>query len=312
MVRHYVLWVRRALAVRTSLARTRMSANFGNIGSVRNGIIALILGFAPLAPAIAETLLLRPARVFDGVNPAPHEGWSVLVEGDRIAAAGPNLAAPAGARVDRPSRRDPDARDDRGPFAPLPPPLQRDLVGRSGAARAARAAHRPRRGPRRADARSRLHDRARPRHRGRGLRRRRAQAGDRPGHRPRPSPARRDQGDRRARRLRPQGLRAGRRRSRRARRKSPGVDETIRAVRDQIAGGADIVKFYADYHWGKGEPTRVTLSQAELDAGVAAAHDAGRQVAVHATHRRGHDARRPRRRRHDRARLWRHRRGVPG
>lgn len=62
-----------------------------------------------------------------------------------------------------------------------------------------------------------------------------------------------------------------------------GIDETIRAVRDQVAGGADIVKFYADYHWGKGEPSRPTLSQAELDAGVAAAHDAGRLVAVHAT-----------------------------
>jgi imidazolonepropionase-like amidohydrolase len=61
-----------------------------------------------------------------------------------------------------------------------------------------------------------------------------------------------------------------------------GVDEIIRAVRDQVAAGATIVKFYADYHWGKGEPTRVTLSQAELDAGVAAAHDAGRLVAVHA------------------------------
>jgi imidazolonepropionase-like amidohydrolase len=36
-------------------------------------------------------------------------------------------------------------------------------------------------------------------------------------------------------------------------------------------------------HWGKGEPSRPTLSQAELDAGVAAAHDAGRLVAVHAT-----------------------------
>ena len=62
-----------------------------------------------------------------------------------------------------------------------------------------------------------------------------------------------------------------------------GVDETIGAVRDQIAGGADLIKFYADYHWGKGEPSRPTLSQAELDAGVAAAHDAGRPAAVHAT-----------------------------
>jgi imidazolonepropionase-like amidohydrolase len=62
-----------------------------------------------------------------------------------------------------------------------------------------------------------------------------------------------------------------------------GLDEIVRAVRDQVGGGADIVKFYADYHWGSHEPTRVTLSQAELDAGVAAAHDAGRLVAVHAT-----------------------------
>src|SRR5690348_10476849 len=62
-----------------------------------------------------------------------------------------------------------------------------------------------------------------------------------------------------------------------------GVDEIVRAVRDQVAAGADIVKFYADYHWGKGEPSRPTLSQAELNAGVAAAHDAGRLVAVHAT-----------------------------
>jgi imidazolonepropionase-like amidohydrolase len=61
------------------------------------------------------------------------------------------------------------------------------------------------------------------------------------------------------------------------------VDETTRAVRDQVAAGANLIKFYADYHWGKGEPSRPTLSQAELNAGVAAAHDAGRLVAVHAT-----------------------------
>src|SRR5690242_6088524 len=57
-------------------------------------LIAVLLG----APAVADTLLLRPARVFDGANPVPHKGWTVLVEGDRIAAAGPNVAAPAGAR----------------------------------------------------------------------------------------------------------------------------------------------------------------------------------------------------------------------
>jgi imidazolonepropionase-like amidohydrolase len=57
-----------------------------------------------LAPALTQaqeprSVLLRPARVFDGVDPRPHSGWSVLVRGDRIVAAGPNAAAPAGARV---------------------------------------------------------------------------------------------------------------------------------------------------------------------------------------------------------------------
>jgi len=34
-------------------------------------------------------ILLMPARVFDGVSPTPHEGWSVLVAGDKIEKAGP-------------------------------------------------------------------------------------------------------------------------------------------------------------------------------------------------------------------------------
>lgn len=56
----------------------------------------------------------------------------------------------------------------------------------------------------------------------------------------------------------------------------------VAAVRRQIAHGADWVKFYADYRWGPGEPSRATFSVEELRAGIAAAHDAGRKVAVHA------------------------------
>jgi imidazolonepropionase-like amidohydrolase len=46
-------------------------------------------------------LLLKPARVFDGVTTSPHEGWVVLVRGRRIEAAGPEgqVKAPEGARV---------------------------------------------------------------------------------------------------------------------------------------------------------------------------------------------------------------------
>ena len=44
-------------------------------------------------------MLLRPARVFDGTT--MHEGWTVLVRGERIAAVGPaaQVGAPADATV---------------------------------------------------------------------------------------------------------------------------------------------------------------------------------------------------------------------
>jgi imidazolonepropionase-like amidohydrolase len=47
----------------------------------------------------ARATLLVPARVFDGVGPRPHEGWAVLVRGDRIEAVGPRaeLRAPSDA-----------------------------------------------------------------------------------------------------------------------------------------------------------------------------------------------------------------------
>src|SRR5215213_6141624 len=45
--------------------------------------------------------LITPARVWDGTNTAPHEGWAVLVRGDRIEAVGPRaqITAPADATV---------------------------------------------------------------------------------------------------------------------------------------------------------------------------------------------------------------------
>ncbi len=55
-----------------------------------------------LAPAQAgRPVLIKPARVFDGVTPKPHDGWVVLVRGERIDSAGPasEVKAPADARV---------------------------------------------------------------------------------------------------------------------------------------------------------------------------------------------------------------------
>ena len=59
-------------------------------------------------------------------------------------------------------------------------------------------------------------------------------------------------------------------------------DGVVLAVRRQVAAGADVVKLYADYRWRPGEDSRPTFSEAELRAATAAAHDAGRSVAVHA------------------------------
>jgi imidazolonepropionase-like amidohydrolase len=66
------------------------------------------LGFAALALLVtsqglpaAAPVLLKPARVFDGIAPEPHDGWVVLVRGDKIESAGPASAVgvPADTRV---------------------------------------------------------------------------------------------------------------------------------------------------------------------------------------------------------------------
>jgi imidazolonepropionase-like amidohydrolase len=242
----------------------------------------LFLLLLAAAPAIAEPILLKPARVFDGVNPAPHEGWSVLVDGDRIVAAGPNVAAPAGARtIDLPGTTltpglieghshlflhpyNETLWDDQVLHEPLALRTARAVVQAERTLDAGFTTERDlgTEGAGFADV---------------GLK----QAIDQgivPGPRLLVSTkaivARGAYG--------PKGFEPGLAIPQGAQ-EVAGVDEIVRAVRDQVAGGATIIKFYADYHWGKGEPTRPTLSQGELNAGVAAAHDAGRLVAVHAT-----------------------------
>jgi imidazolonepropionase-like amidohydrolase len=61
------------------------------------GPLALLGCLLALRPAGAEDpaaggghpVLLRPARLFDGTGDAAHEGWAVLVRGERIEAVGP-------------------------------------------------------------------------------------------------------------------------------------------------------------------------------------------------------------------------------
>ena len=242
----------------------------------------LFLLLLTAAPALAEPILLKPARVFDGVNPAPHEGWGVLVDGDRIVAAGPNVAAPAGARtIDLPDTTLTPGLIEGHSHLFLHPynetlwddqVLHEPLALRT--ARAVVSAERT------LDA---------------GFTTERDLGTEGAGFADVGLKQAIDQGIVRGPRLLvstkaivalgaygPKGFEPGLAIPQGAQ-EVAGVDEIVRAVRDQVAGGATIIKFYADYHWGKGEPTRPTLSQAELNAGVAAAHDAGRLVAVHAT-----------------------------
>jgi imidazolonepropionase-like amidohydrolase len=61
-----------------------------------------------------------------------------------------------------------------------------------------------------------------------------------------------------------------------------GVDSLIKAVRTQIGKGADWIKVYADYRWGKGRAAP-TFSLDELKLIVETARSAGVPVAAHAT-----------------------------
>ena len=255
----------------------RVRAIIGNIRAISAALFALLA-----VPAFAEPILVKPARVFDGVSPSPHEGWSVLVDGDRIVAAGPKVAAPAGARtIDLPGTTltpglieghshlflhpyNETLWDNQVLHEPLALRTARAVVQAERTLNAGFTTERDlgTEGAGFADV---------------GLK----QAIDQgivPGPRLLVSTkaivARGAYG--------PKGFEPGLVIPQGAQ-EVAGADEIVRAVRDQVAGGATIIKFYADYHWGKGEPTRPTLSQAELNAGVAAAHDAGRLVAVHAT-----------------------------
>ena len=62
-----------------------------------------------------------------------------------------------------------------------------------------------------------------------------------------------------------------------------GLEGMTRVVRSQIGKGADWVKLYADYRWGPDGDARPTFSEEEIARAVDVARSSGRPVAVHAT-----------------------------
>ncbi|MBW8744428.1 MAG: amidohydrolase family protein [Sphingomonas sp.] len=245
---------------------------------MRKAWIALALTIGTSANAAGPAILVRGAQLFDGT--AVHAGWEVLVEGDRIAAVGPHLATPAGARViDLPGDTvmpgmieghghlflhpyNETSWDDQVLHEPLAVRTARAIVHARDTLMAGFTTERDlgTEGAGFADV---------------GLK----QAIDQgivPGPRlivaTKAIVAEGAYG--------PKGFEPGVKVPQGAQEVS-GADDMVRAARDQIAAGADVVKMYADYHYLPKEPSRPTLTQAELTAGTAAAHDAGRLAAVH-------------------------------
>ncbi|MGE5521239.1 MAG: amidohydrolase family protein [Candidatus Dadabacteria bacterium] len=59
-------------------------------------------------------------------------------------------------------------------------------------------------------------------------------------------------------------------------------ESLIQEVRTQIGKGADVVKIYADYRWGRDGQSMPTFTEEEIAAAVAIAKSGGRDVVVHA------------------------------
>jgi imidazolonepropionase-like amidohydrolase len=62
-----------------------------------------------------------------------------------------------------------------------------------------------------------------------------------------------------------------------------GVDGLTRVVREQIGKGADWIKVYADYRWGAGNAAHPTFTLDELKLAVEVAKSAGIPISAHAT-----------------------------
>ena len=244
--------------------------------------IASLLLLAVATAAQAEPILLKPDRVFTAEDRVAHPGWSVLVDGDKIAAVGPNLTAPAGARtLDLPGTTLIPGLIEAHSHLFLHPyneVLWDDQVLKEPQAyRTARAVRQAAdtlksgytterdlgtEGAGSADV---------------GLKRA-IDEGIVPGPRllvaTRAIVATGAYGPSRkayAFEDLPQGAQ-----------EASGVDEIVRAVREQAAAGADWIKLYADYRVGAAGETVATFTEAELKAAVDTAHGLGRPVAAHA------------------------------
>jgi imidazolonepropionase-like amidohydrolase len=253
-------------------------------------LLATALRSAAQPPAAlpSKPLLLKPARVFDGIALESHAGWVVLVRGERIDAAGPadQVKAPSDARViDLPGATLLPGLIDAHSHLLLHPyneaPWDDQVLKESFTVRVCRATNHARstlqagfttlrdlgtEGAGYADV---------------GLK----QAIDHgiiPGPRllvvTRAIVATGSYAPKRYDYSYPTPLGAE---------EADGVDSITRVVRDQIGHGADWIKIYADYPWGGGKEAKPTFSADELKLIVETARAANVPVVAHATSKEG-------------------------
>jgi imidazolonepropionase-like amidohydrolase len=242
-------------------------------------LLSLLLA-SPAAAQEASVTVLRPARVFDGVNPRPHEGWSVLVRGDRIEAAGPDVPVPPGARVVElpgttlmPGMIEGHAHLFLHPYNETS--WDDQVLKEPEALRTARAVNHARATLRAGFTTVRDLGTEGAGYADVGLKQA-IEQGIIEG--PRMLIATRSlvtTGSYGPKGINPEAAVMGA--------EEADGDRLVTAVRRQIGGGADVVKLYGDYRWRPGEDSRATFTQGELNAAVEAAKSAGRPVAIHAS-----------------------------
>ncbi len=232
-----------------------------------------------ITSAHAESILLRPAAVFDGQE--MHAGWSVLVTDDKIAAAGANVSAPAGARTIElagqtlmPGMIEGHSHMFLHPYNETS--WNDQIVQESIALRTARATVHARKTLEAGFTTARDLGSEGAGYADVGLKQA-IDSGIIPGPRLLIATlalvATGSYGPKLSTDVSvPQGAQ-----------EASGVEEVTRLTREQIGKGADIVKVYADYRWGSGESSRPTFSQEELNAIVQTARSAGRPTIAHAT-----------------------------